>query len=154
MILPNRHFILRAGITLLFLVLVACTPDTVEDKGHRTLRREFIAANQAETIAPLLALYHLEGCDDTTRTLLKGALQYELGLPIKEISFEPLTGAPEETIHYTHNGVTYGPTLKPTYRMRVIYNVKDGFTSLFSIGQTREGIWRITSSKPLPEPKL
>lgn len=149
-----RHFILRAGIALLLLVLAACAPDAPEEKGHTALSRDFRAANQSETIEPLLALYHLQGCDDTTRTLLKGALQYELGLPIKEISFEPLTGAPEETIHYTHNGVTYGPSLKPTYRMRVIYDVKDGFTSLFSIGQTKTGIWRIVSAKPLPEPKL
>ena len=131
-------------------------PVTIEARSRSCFSfcREFRAANQAETIAPLLALYHLDGCDNTTCTLLKGALQYELGLPIKEITFEPLSGAPEETIHYTHKGVTYGPSLKPTYRMRVVYDVKDGFTSLFSIGQTSDGTWRIVSSKPLAEPSL
>lgn len=142
-----------AGTISAVVMLSACSTEPNYSEGLKTLSREFKSANTAETIEPLLSLYHLEGCDDDTLTLLKGALQYELGLPIHAISFEPLSGAPEEAISYSHNGVDYGPSLTPGYRMKVIYSVEDGLTSLFTIGQTENGTWRIVSAKPLPSPK-
>jgi hypothetical protein len=45
--------------------------------------------------------------------------------------------------------VSYGPTLKPGYRMRVRYATEDGFESLYTIGQNSAGSWRILSSKPI-----
>ncbi|MGJ8641138.1 MAG: hypothetical protein ACSHYA_17235 [Opitutaceae bacterium] len=139
------------GALLLAAFLCACTPETKHSKGLETLKKEFKAANQASTIRPLLSLYYTEGCDESTLTLLKGALTYELGLPIREITFEPLTGAPEESINYTYQGISYGPSLHPSQRMRVIYDVEDGLTSLFTIGQTKEKKWRIVCAKPLPK---
>ena len=152
------HFLLRLLLSLFaafgLLLLGACTPEPEPNAGLETLRLQFKAANQAESIEPLLSLYHLEGCDPSTLLMLKGALTYELGLPVREVTFEPLSGAPEEAISYTHNGVTYGPTLTPAYRMRVSYALEDGFTSLFTIGETNEGEWKIVTAKPLPVPKI
>ena len=118
------------------------------DAGLKQLEADFRVANQAETIEPMLKLYYLEGSDDTGITLLKGALQYELGLPIADIQFEPLSKAPEETIQYTHNGTPYGPTLKPRYKMRVIYKGAERFTSLYTIGKTDLGTWRFIAARP------
>ncbi|HAV12184.1 MAG TPA: hypothetical protein DCX06_01640 [Opitutae bacterium] len=131
------------------LLLCACDPQSKYNTGLETLRKEYYAANQAASIRPLLALYHTEGCDTYTLTLLKGALTTELGLPIKAISFEPLSGAPEEHIDYIYKGVHYGPSLAPSYRMRVSYDVEDKLTSLFTIGETGEGSWRIVCAKPI-----
>ncbi|TVP79612.1 MAG: hypothetical protein EA353_05835 [Puniceicoccaceae bacterium] len=115
------------------------------------LAAEFRAANQAESIEPMLALYALEGTTQNTRNMLKSAIYFELGMPIQKIEFEPLSGAPEEVIHYTHQGVEYGPTLTPGYRMRVRYRTEDGFESRFTIGQLDDGSWRIITSRPIPE---
>lgn len=97
----------------------------------------------------MLALYELSGSTKQTVSLLKSALINELGLPIARIEFEPLSGRPEENIHYTHNGIEYGPTLEPQLRMRVSYATEDGFESLYSIGKNATGQWRIVSSRPL-----
>ena len=109
----------------------------------------FRKANQANNIEPMLALYELEGSTEQTVNLLENALLYELGLPIRSIDFEPLSGAPEETIYFEHQGIRYGPTLEPLGRMRVRYSTEDGFESLFTIGQNTDGEWRIVSSRPV-----
>ena len=113
-----------------------------------SLADDFKAANQADNIDSMLELYCLDGIDRFSIKRLKGALKYELGLPIQKIEFEPLSGAPEETIEFTRNGVVYGPTLKPRYRMRVTYMDKDRFTSLFTIGKDSSGTWKIITAKP------
>ncbi|NBB79065.1 MAG: hypothetical protein GVY36_06405 [Verrucomicrobia bacterium] len=97
----------------------------------------------------MLGLYALEGTTENTRNLLETTLQFELGMPIQSIEFEPLTGAPEESIHYTHQGIEYGPTLTPGYRMRVRYRTEDNFESRFTIGQLDDGTWRIVTSRPV-----
>ena len=152
--IPSRFTYRLFGLLALgFLALLAgCGSENHPEPGLAELAQAFQYANQAETITPMLALYHTKGSDDRTLTLLKGALEYELGLPIRAIQFEPLSGAPEETIDFTHDGVAYGPSLKPHYRMRVIYAVEDQFTSLFSVGKTPEGTWRIVCATPKPEP--
>lgn len=133
------------------LALTACSSENSETAKLKQLERNFRAANQAKTIDPMLALYHLEGAADNTVALLKNALSYELGLPIASIDFEPLSGAPEEQIDYVHDGVTFGPSLPPRYRMRVSYDLKDRFSSLFTIGISPDGNWRIVCAKPKSE---
>ncbi len=151
----TKHLrILATAFTVVCLVLGACTPTSQQDRELKQFSSAFTQANQAASIEPLMALYALKGCDPKTVSLLKAALLYELGLPIKSILFEPLSGAPEESINYVHNDIHYGPTLEPKLRMRVIYDVDDGFTSLFTIGQTRKGKWRIICAKPLPAPSI
>jgi hypothetical protein len=123
----------------------------MEPSGLDALASAFRQANQADTIEPMLSLYALEGATESTRNLLKNTLLFELGMPVRSIEFEPLTGAPEESIRYTHQGIEYGPTLKPAYRMHVRYRTEDNFESRFTIGQTGDGVWRIVSSRPVGE---
>ena len=130
-------------------VLTACQPKAPEATALEEFAAEFRVANQAPDTEPMLALYGLEGSTERTINLLRNALLYELGLPIESIDFEPLSGAPEESIHFVHQNVSYGPTLKPGYRMRVRYATEDGFESLYTIGQNSAGSWRILSSKPI-----
>ncbi|KRP37752.1 MAG: hypothetical protein ABS34_01390 [Opitutaceae bacterium BACL24 MAG-120322-bin51] len=132
------------------LLLAACNPKTAHELGLDDLSARFVAANQADTIEPMLKLYCLNGCDSLITSRLKGALDYELGLPIQQIEFEALSGASEETIAFTHNGVTYGPSLTPRYRMRVRYAVEDHFSSLFTVGRNPSGEWQIICAKPKP----
>lgn len=99
----------------------------------------------------MLRLYFLDGSNSLNITQLKGAIQSELGLPIERIEFEPLSGAPEETVQFIHKGIRYGPTLKPRYKMRVFYQGKDHLVSLYTIGKTASGAWRFIAPKPVPE---
>ncbi|MDQ8193582.1 hypothetical protein QEH59_04050 [Coraliomargarita sp. SDUM461004] len=137
-------------------LLLACTLFTLCNCGPQQTSQElegfaaaFRIANQAADIEPMLALYQLDGSTEQTISLLKNALSYELGMPIKRIEFEALHGSPEETIYYSYQGVHYGPTLTPQLRMRVRYDTDDHFESLFSIGRNQQGDWRIVSSQPL-----
>jgi hypothetical protein len=132
-----------------FLALTACLPKPAEDTALAAFANAFRAANGAADIEPMLALYELEGVTDSTTALLKNTLLYEQGLPIQSIEFEPLTGAPEENIYFTHQGIEYGPTVDPLYRMRVHYATEDHFESLFTIGRNSKNEWRIVSARPL-----
>ena len=145
----KRKPVLIASFLILVVCLVTLKCSQRIDTGLQKLATDFRAANQSSTIEPMLALYHLEGSNNLNITHLRGALQYELGLPIKKIEFEPLSGAPEETIEFTHNNIRYGPTLQPCYRMRVTYNGKDRFVSLYTIGKTKTGNWRFIAAKPV-----
>jgi Tfp pilus assembly protein PilP len=138
---------LRIFISCALLVLSACS--TQESAELKAFADAFTEANQASEIEPMLAIYALEGTTENTKNLLKNALLYELGLPIQSIEFEPLTGSPEESIEYSHQGMDYVATLEPSLRMRVRYETEDRFESLFSIGQNDAGEWRIISSRPI-----
>lgn len=138
---------LRIFVSCVLLVLSACS--TQESAELEALAEAFTEANQATEVEPMLAIYALEGTTENTKNLLKNALLYELGLPIQSIEFEPLTGSPEESIAYSHQGLDYIATLKPSLRMRVRYKTEDRFESLFSIGQNSAGQWRIISSRPM-----
>ena len=72
--------------------------------------------------------------------ILKTALSFEIGLPIQTISFEELTGAPEESIAYEHEGIEYGASLSPRLRMIVIYAVEGQLTSKFTLGGLEKGM--------------
>lgn len=139
-------------LAALCLSLGACSPGKPHPEGLDALAEAFREANQAGDIGPMLDLYHLEGTDETIRRMLAAALQFELGLPIARIEFEPLSGAPEETIRFVHDGVPYGPTLQPRYRMRVVYEAQDRFTSMFTLGRRADGVWRIICAAPKPLP--
>ena len=141
---------LAAACISAMMLFAACSPKSELELGLDDLSERFLAANQADTIEPRLALYCLDGCDTLITSRLRSALNYELGLPIEQIQFEALSGAAEETIEFTHRGTTYGPSLKPLYRMRVIYAVEDHFTSLFTVGKDASGGWQIICAKPKP----
>ena len=138
---------LRIIVSCTLLVSSACS--TQESAELEAFADSFTKANQATEVEPMLAIYALEGTTENTKNLLKNALLYELGLPIQSIEFEPLTGSPEESIEYSHQGMDYVATLEPSLRMRVRYETEDRFESLFSIGQNDAGEWRIISSRPI-----
>jgi len=131
------------------LALSGC--GTPESKELQVFADAFREANKATEIEPMLALYELEGSTEQTINLLKNTLLYELGLPIRSIDFEPLSGAPEETIRFEHQEIEYVATIEPLLRMRVRYETEDGFESLFSIGQNAAAEWRIVSSRPVAQ---
>lgn len=131
------------------LALTACKPQSPEAAELEAFAAAFKQANQAADIQPMLTLYELEGSTEQTVNLLKNALHYELAMPIQSIEFEPLSGSPEETIQYEHQGIRYGATLVPRLRMRVRYDTEDAFESLFTIGQNDAGDWRIACSQPI-----
>ena len=137
---------LRIFVSCALLVLSACS--TQESAELEAFADAFTEANQSTEVEPMLAIYALEGTTENTKNLLKNAILYELGLPIQSISFEPLTGLPEESIKYTHQDVDYIATLEPSMRMRVRYATEDRFESLYSIAQNNAGEWRIVSTRP------
>ena len=128
------------------LALSACSMQ--ESTELEAFADAFSEANQATSDEAMLAIYALEGTTENTKNLLKNAISYELGLPIQSISFEPLTGLPEESINYTHQDIDYVATLEPSMRMRVRYATEDRFESLYSIAQNNDGEWRIISTRP------
>lgn len=142
---------IAAALLFSLFTLTACQPQSAEEAALEAFAEAFREANQAPDIEAMLALYELEGATDPTTAMLKNALIYELGLPIRNIEFEPLSGAPGEQIAYEHQGVRYGPTLEPSYRMRVRYATEDGFESRFTIGLNDKSAWRIVSSRPVSE---
>ena len=137
---------LRIFVSCTLLALGACSMQ--ESPELEAFADAFSEANQATGVGAMLAIYALEGTTENTKNLLKNAILYELGLPIQSISFEPLTGLPEESIKYTHQDVDYIATLEPSIRMRVRYATEDRFESLYSIAQNNAGEWRIVSTRP------
>lgn len=137
---------LRIFVSCTLLALGACSMQ--ESPELEAFADAFSEANQATGVGAMLAIYALEGTTENTKNLLKNAILYELGLPIQSISFEPLTGLPEESIKYTHQDVDYIATLEPSMRMRVRYATEDRFESLYSIAQNNAGEWRIVSTRP------
>lgn len=148
LIIKSFVFILFSAIICLFVYNMTYRQEPGLDK----LATDFKAANRADNIDSMLELYCLDDIDKFSLVRLKDALKYELGLPIKQIEFEPLSGAPEETIEFFHNGIAYGPTLRPRYKMRVTYEDQGRFESLFTIGKNTSGDWKIITAKPLPTP--
>ena len=137
---------LRIFVSCTLLALSACS--IKESPELEAFADAFREANEATGVDAMLAIYALEGTTENTKNLLKNAILYELGLPIQSISFEPLTGLPEESIKYTHQDVDYVATLEPSMRMRVRYATEDRFESLYSIAQNNAGEWRIISTRP------
>ena len=137
---------LRIFESCTLLALSACSMQ--ESAELEAFANAFSEANKATGIEAMLAIYALEGTTENTKNLLKNAILYELGLPIQSISFEPLSGLPEESIEYTHQDGDYVATLEPSMRMRVRYATEDRFESLYSIAQNNAGEWRIVSARP------
>lgn len=136
-------------LTWLAATSVGCYPKLPDQAELSAFAKEFKQANQASGIKPMLDLYELEGSTEQTVYMLRNALHFELGMPIESIQFLELGGKPEEDIHFVHNGQTYGPTLTPTYRMRVRYDTDDHFESTFTIGRNAANEYRIVSSRPI-----
>jgi len=135
-------------VSILIIGLLVTRSIFGPDAELRKLAADFKAANQAPTIDPMLDLYSLEGIDELSIIRLRAALRYELGLPIKAIDFEPLSDASKAKIQFVRSDATYGPVLEPLHTMRVNYNSKDNFSSIYTVGKTASGNWKLILTKP------
>ena len=136
-------------------MLAACNQNTdLQNAATKAFAEAFRKANQAESTGPMLDLYYLDGVEERTVQMLDLAIEYELGLPIDSIEFQPLSGAPEESIDFIHDGIAYGPSIEPHIRMRVVYAVEDKFTSLYTLGRQPNGQISIVCAKPKPNTNL
>ena len=138
-----------AILLIIQLSVAGCSPQQRDIEDLEAFASAFRLANKGMNIESMLALYALDGSTDKTKNMLKNALLYEHGLPIHSINFEPLIGTPDEQISYTYEGVKYGPSIEPIYRMRVRYRTEDDFESLFTIGKNSQEKWQIVCTKPV-----
>ena len=87
-------------IVILSFLLSACSDTFIYQKSLNKFSESFLKANLEENMDAMLGLYATNGLKKTDLAILKTALSFEIGLPIQTISFEELTGAPEESIAY------------------------------------------------------
>ncbi|MGJ3243081.1 MAG: hypothetical protein ACFE0O_09030 [Opitutales bacterium] len=123
--------------------------DLAEEPARERLREAFVEATNQADAGALMALFHLEGVEKRDRQLLRAGLEREVGLPIESIRFEAVP--PGDTIDYVFQGRRYGPTLEPTFRMKVVYGTEDGFTSSFLVGM-EDGEARLITAAPVSDP--
>jgi hypothetical protein len=133
---------------LVSLTVIGCSDLVLNKKSLNAFSESFIAANESRDVEAMLELFALEDADQKTINLLRIAVEFEIGLPIESLVFESLSGAPEEIINYTHNGISYEPSLKPKYRMKVQYDVEGQLASKYTLGRNIENAWRIVTAVP------
>lgn len=133
---------------LVSLTVIGCSDLVLNKKSLNAFSESFIAANESRDVEAMLELFALEEADQKTINLLRIAIEFEIGLPIESLVFESLSGAPEEIINYTHNGISYEPSLKPKYRMKVQYDVEGQLASKYTLGRNIENDWRIVTAVP------
>ena len=135
-------------LVILSLSLIACSDTFVYQKSLNQFSERFVKANTEEDMDAMLELYATKELEETDFAILKTALSFEIGLPIQSISFEELTGAPEESIAFEHEGIEYGASLTPRLRMLVEYAVEGRLASKFSIGRNSKKEWKIITAIP------
>jgi|TARA_A100001015_G_scaffold314564_1_gene424285 hypothetical protein len=139
----------RISLCLTCIALTACKPLAPNKSDLESLSEQFYKANASSNIEAMLELYELGNASSQMVGFIRTAIEFEIGIPINRISFEPLTGAPEETIDFTHQGVTYGSSLEPRYRMIVSYSNDHASVSKFTIGKNANKDWRIVTAVPI-----
>lgn len=127
---------------------VGCSDLVLNKKSLSAFSESFMAANESRNVEAMLELFAFEEADQKTINLLRIAIEFEIGLPVESLVFESLSGAPEEIIDYTHNGISYRPSLKPKYRMKVQYDVEGQLASKYTLGRNIENAWRIVTAVP------
>lgn len=139
----------RISLCLTCIALTACKPLAPNKSDLESLSEQFYKANASSNVEAMLELYELGNASSQMIGFIRTAIEFEIGIPISHISFEPLTGAPEETIHFTHRDVTYGSSLEPKYRMIVSYSNDHASVSKFTIGKNANKEWRIITAVPV-----
>ena len=130
---------------------VACSDLILHQKSLKDFAADFETANAQEDMEALLELFDRKRMDPKDLTVLKTALSFEIGLPIKRIYFEALSGTPEESIAYEKAGTAYRGSLKPKCRMVVDYANHDGLRSKFTLGRDQNRKWKIVTAIPNPK---
>lgn len=139
----------RFGLFIILSVLLSACSDTfVHQKSLSEFAERFEIANASEDMNAMLELYALNGIKKNDLSILRTALSFEIGLPIKAIHFQELTGAPEESIAFQHQNIEYGASLAPKLRMLVEYAVEGQLTSKFSLGKNTQKEWKIITAIP------
>ena len=145
---PRVRVFKTIAFFLVSLTVIGCSDLVLNKKSLNAFSESFIAANESRDVEAMLELFALEDADQKTINLLRIAVEFEIGLPIESLVFESLSGAPEEIINYTHNGISYEPSLKPKYRMKVQYDVEGQLASKYTLGRNIENDWRIVTAVP------
>lgn len=135
-------------LVILSLSLTACSDTFIYQFSLNAFSERFAKANSEEDMDAMLSLYSTESLEESDLAILKTALSFEIGLPILSISFEELSGAPEESIAYEHDGIPYEASLTPKLRMLVEYAVEGQLRSKFSIGRNSKKEWKIITAIP------
>jgi hypothetical protein len=135
-------------LAILGLFLTACFDTFIYQKSLSEFSERFVKANSDEDMDAMLELYDTGGLQERDLAILKTALSFEIGLPILSISFEGLSGAPEESITYEHDDISYEASLTPKLRMLVEYDIEGRLSSKFSIGRNFEKEWKIITAIP------
>lgn len=120
----------------------------IDKRGLQSLSDAFYKANETSDVESMLALYEVGEMKKQTIGYIRTAIEFEIGMPIEDIFFEPLSGSPEESIHYDHEGVLYQSSVKPKYRMIVRYLNEHTSTTKFTIGKNKNNQWRIMTASP------
>ncbi len=124
-------------LVILCILLSACSDTFIYQKSLSQFSERFAKAN-----------YATGGLEETDLAILETALSFEIGLPIQSISFQELSGAPEESIAYEHEGIEYKASLAPKLRMLVEYADEGQLRSKFSIGRNPKKEWKIITAIP------
>lgn len=140
--------LLIAILVILSFLLGSCSDTLVYKDSLNDFSDSFLEANLEEDIDAMLDLYETNGLKKSDLRILKTALSFEIGLPIQTISFEKLTGSPEESIAYEHEGVEFTASLTPRLRMNVVYAIEGQLTSKFTIGRNSKKEWKIITGIP------
>lgn len=127
---------------------ISCSNYSKENKLLNSFAQDFKIANESNGLNLMLDLYSIESMDPDDLSILKVALGFELGLPIKDIYFKELDGSPEETISFEKNGEQYEASISPKKKMIVIYDTLELFTSEFTIGLDSNKNWKIITAVP------
>ena len=135
-------------LAILGLFLTACSDTFIYQKSLVEFSERFAQANADENLDAMLELYDTDNLQESDLAILKTALSFEIGLPILSISFEGLSGAPEESIDYEHDGISYQASLTPKLRMLVVYEIEGRLSSKFSIGRNSNKEWKIITAIP------
>lgn len=135
-------------LVILCILLSACSDTFIYQKSLSQFSERFAKANSDEDMDAMLSLYAREGLEERDLAILETALSFEIGLPIQSISFQELSGAPEESIAYEHEGIEYKASLAPKLRMLVEYADEGQLRSKFSIGQNPKKEWKIITAIP------
>lgn len=130
------------------LLCLGCQPSLLDKQSLHAFSEQFYLANERSNVEAMLALYELGYNETATISYIRTAIEFEIGLPIKTIYFEPLSGSPEEHIAYEHQGITYRSSLEPKYRMIVHYSNTAALVSNFTIGKNAKNQWRIITAAP------
>jgi hypothetical protein len=114
------------------------------DERQDNFRRAYLEARQALDAEQMMALYFLEGVTAEERRLLRLALEFEIDLPVRGFSFQPLRSGSQLAALYDRDLQVL--TIDPVGIVEVVYETEDRFTNVYLLG-LHEGSYRIAYAR-------